>query len=152
MIYGILIGAMVFNFFVAATTVPYILSEYIGGLPLHPMGILVVVLILYFFLGCFLDVAAMTVLTIPIFFPMVVSLGFNPIWFGIIFVRMAEIAMITPPIGMNTFVIAGVVKGMGIPMETVFKGIFPFLMADFLHVTLLIMVPSLSLFLVSMMN
>ena len=93
----------------------------------------------------------MTVLTIPIFFPMVVHLGFNPIWFGIIFVRMAEIAMITPPIGMNTFVIAGVAKGMGIPMETVFKGILPFLMADFLHVTLLIMVPSLSLFLVNLM-
>jgi TRAP-type C4-dicarboxylate transport system permease large subunit len=93
----------------------------------------------------------MTVLTIPIFFPLVIKLGFNPIWFGIIFVRMAEIAMITPPIGMNTFVIAGVVKEMGIPMETVFKGIIPFLVADFLHVTLLILVPTLSLFLVRLM-
>jgi C4-dicarboxylate transporter DctM subunit len=109
------------------------------------------VLVLYFFLGCFLDVAAMTVLTIPIFFPLVLKLGFNPIWFGIIFVRMAEIAMITPPIGMNTFVIAGVVKEMGIPMETVFKGIVPFLLADFLHVTLLILVPAISLFLVRFM-
>jgi C4-dicarboxylate transporter DctM subunit len=133
MIYGILIGAMIFNFFVAATTIPYVLSDLIGGMPLPPMAILVMVLVLYFFLGCFLDVAAMTVLTIPIFFPLVVSLGFNPIWFGIVFIRMAEIAMITPPIGMNTFVIAGVVKDMGIEMETVWKGIFPFLVADFFH-------------------
>jgi C4-dicarboxylate transporter DctM subunit len=151
MIYGILIGALIFNVFVAASTIPYVLSEFIGNMPWPPMAILVMVLVLYFFLGCFLDVAAMTVLTIPIFFPLVLKLGFNPIWFGIIFVRMAEIAMITPPIGMNTFVIAGVVKEMGIPMETVFKGIVPFLLADFLHVTLLILVPAISLFLVRFM-
>lgn len=151
MIYGILIGALIFNVFVAASTIPYVLSEYIGNMPLPPMAILGMVLVLYFFLGCFLDVAAMTVLTIPIFFPLVISLGFDAIWFGIIFVRMAEIAMITPPIGMNTFVIAGVVKEMGIPMETVFKGIIPFLVADFLHITLLILVPPLSLFLVKLM-
>lgn len=151
MIYGILIGALIFNFLVAASTIPYALSDYISSMPLPPMAILVMVLVLYFFLGCFLDVAAMTVLTIPIFFPMVVSLGFNPVWFGIIFVRMAEIAMITPPIGMNTFVVAGVVKDMGIPMGTVFKGIVPFVFADFCHITLLILVPPLSLFLVRLM-
>jgi tripartite ATP-independent transporter DctM subunit len=151
MIYGILIGALIFNFFVAASTIPYVLSEFIGNMPLPPMAILCMVLVLYFFLGCFLDVAAMTVLTIPIFFPLIVSLGFNAIWFGIIFVRMAEIAMITPPIGMNTFVIAGVVKEMGIEMETVWKGIVPFLLADFLHVTLLILFPPISLFLVNLM-
>lgn len=151
MIYGILIGAMIFNYFVAATTIPYILSDFIGGMPLPPMTILAMVLVLYFFLGCFLDVAAMTVLTIPIFFPLVVSLGFDAIWFGIVFMRMAEIAMITPPIGMNTFVIAGVVKDMGIEIETVWKGIFPFLMADFLHVVLLVSFPIITLLLVKVM-
>lgn len=151
MIYGILIGALIFNVFVAASTIPYVLSEFIGNMALPPMAILIMVLVLYFFLGCFLDVAAMTVLTIPIFFPLVVDLGFNPVWFGIVFVRMAEIAMITPPIGMNTFVIAGVVRGMDIEMETVFKGIIPFLVADFLHITLLILVPPLTLFLVGLM-
>jgi C4-dicarboxylate transporter DctM subunit len=151
MIYGILIGALIFNVFVAASTIPYVLSEFIGNMALPPMAILIMVLVLYFFLGCFLDVAAMTVLTIPIFFPLVVSLGFNPIWFGIIFVRMAEIAMITPPIGMNAFVIAGVVREMDIEMETVFKGIVPFLVADFFHITLLILVPSLTLYLVGLM-
>lgn len=148
MIYGILIGALIFNYFIAATTIPYALSEFISNLALPPLVILIIVLALYFFLGCFLDVAAMTVLTIPVFFPMVIHLGFNPIWFGIIFVRMAEIAMITPPIGMNTFVIAGVAKEMGIDMETVFRGIIPFLLADFLHLTLLIAIPSITLFLV----
>ena len=151
MIYGILIGALIFNFVVAASTIPYVMSDYISKMPLPPMAILVMVLVVYFFLGCFLDVAAMTVLTIPIFFPLVVSLGFDGVWFGIVFVRMAEIAMITPPIGMNTFVVAGVVKEMGVPMETVFKGILPFLLADFCHVTLLIMVPSLSLLLPRLM-
>ncbi|MFC1820857.1 TRAP transporter large permease [Thermodesulfobacteriota bacterium] len=151
MIYGILIGAFIFNYLVAISTIPYVLSEFIGSLPLSPLAILVVVLVLYFFLGCFLDVAAMTVLTIPIFFPLVMDLGFNAVWFGIIFVRMAEIAMITPPIGMNTFVIAGVVKDMGIPLQTVFKGVIPFVFADFCHITLLILFPSLSLFLVGVM-
>lgn len=151
MIYGILIGALIFNYLVAASTIPYVLSDTISALPLPPLAILFMILILYFFLGCFLDVAAMTVLTIPIFFPLIQELGFNPIWFGIIFVRMAEIAMITPPIGMNTFVIAGVVKGMGINMSTVFKGILPFLAADFIHLLLLILFPSLSLFLVHLL-
>jgi len=151
MIYGILIGALIFNYFVAATTIPYALADFIGTLPLSPLAILFMVLVLYFFLGAFLDVAAMTVLTVPIFFPMIMDLGFDPIWFGIIFVRMAEIAMITPPIGMNTFVIAGVAKDMGVDMGEVWKGIFPFLVADLFHVTMLVLFPSIALFLVGLM-
>jgi C4-dicarboxylate transporter DctM subunit len=149
MIYGILIGAFIFNYFLAPTNIPYVIAEFVGGLPLPPMGILVMVLVVFFFLGCFLDVAAMTVLTIPIFFPLITSLGFNPVWFGIVFVRMAEIAMITPPIGMNVYVIAGVAPD--IPMQTIFKGIIPFLLADFCHIALLIFVPSLVLFLPGLM-
>jgi C4-dicarboxylate transporter DctM subunit len=151
MIYGILIGALIFNYFVAATTIPYALADFIGTLPLSPLAILFMVLVLYFFLGAFLDVAAMTVLTVPIFFPMIMDLGFDPIWFGIIFVRMAEIAMITPPIGMNTFVIAGVAKDMGVDMGQVWKGIFPFVVADLFHVTMLVLFPSIALFLVGLM-
>lgn len=151
MIYTILIGAFIFNYFLAPTNIPYALAEFVKGLPFSPLEILLAILVVYLILGCFLDVAAMTVLTIPIFFPMITSLGFNPIWFGVIFVRMAEIAMITPPIGMNVFVVSGIVKDMGIPMETVFKGILPFLIADFCHVALLISVPWLSLFLPGLM-
>jgi len=147
MIYGILIGALIFNFFVAATTIPYVLVEKIGGLPLAPMAILCVILVFYFFLGMFLDVAAMTVLTIPIFFPLVTHLGFDAIWFGIIFVRMAEISMITPPIGMNTFVIAGIARDLGIELKHVWQGIVPFLVADVVHVVLLLLFPAISLYL-----
>ena len=149
MIYGILIGAFIFNYFLAPTNIPYVIAEFVGGLPLPPIAILVMVLVVFFFLGMFLDVAAMTVLTIPIFFPLIVSLGFNPIWFGIIFVRMAEIAMITPPIGMNVYVIAGIAPD--VPMQTIFKGIIPFVLADFCHVALLIFVPAIVMFLPGLM-
>lgn len=149
MIYGILIGAFIFNYFLAPTTIPYVIAEFVGGLPFPPMAILGMVLMVFFFLGMFLDVAAMTVLTIPIFFPLITSLGFNPVWFGILFVRMAEIAMITPPIGMNVYVIAGVAPD--VPMHTIFKGIIPFVIADFFHVALLLFVPALALFLPSIM-
>lgn len=149
MIYGILIGAFIFNYFLAPTTIPYVIAEFVGGLPFPPMAILGMVLMVFFFLGMFLDVAAMTVLTIPIFFPLITSLGFNPVWFGILFVRMAEIAMITPPIGMNVYVIAGVAPD--VPMQTIFKGIIPFVLADFCHVALLMFVPALVLFLPGLM-
>jgi len=91
----------------------------------------------------------MTVLTIPIFFPLITSLGFDGIWFGILFVRVAEMAMITPPIGMNVYVISGIAPD--VPMESVFRGILPFLAADVLHVILLIFVPALVLFLPGLM-
>ena len=150
MIYGILIGAFIFNYFLAPTNIPYIIADVVGGLPLPPMAILGMILVVFFFLGMFLDVAAMTVLTIPIFFPLIVSLGFNPVWFGILFVRMAEIAMITPPIGMNVYVIAGVAPD--VPMQTIFKGIIPFVLADFCHMALLIFVPAIVMFLPGLMS
>jgi TRAP-type C4-dicarboxylate transport system permease large subunit len=87
----------------------------------------------------------MMLLTIPIFFPLAMRLGFDPIWFGILICRAMEIAMITPPIGINVYVIAGVAPD--VPMQTIFKGIMPFLMADIVHVLLLIFVPSIALFL-----
>ena len=149
MIYVVLIGAMIFNYFLAVTNIPYIIADYVSALPLPPLGIMVIVMLVYLGLGCILDAAAMTVLTIPIFFPLSVSLGFSPIWFGILVVRAMEIAMITPPIGMNVFVISGVAKD--IPIQTIFKGIFPFLIADIFHVALLLFVPALTLYLPSIM-
>jgi C4-dicarboxylate transporter DctM subunit len=147
MIYLILIGAFIFNYFLAVTTIPTWLAGVIEGLPFPPLAIIVLVLIVYIFLGCFVDTLAMILLTIPIFYPLVMSLGFHPIWFGVILVRMSEIALITPPIGMNVYIIAGVAPD--VPMQTIFKGIFPFLMADTVHVALLLFVPSIILFLPS---
>lgn len=147
MIYGILIGAFIFNYFLATTRLPMLLSESVSRLPLPPLALLGVIMLVYLGLGCVLDAAAMHVLTIPIFFPLAVSLGFNPIWFGILTTRVMEVAMITPPIGMNVFVIAGVAPD--VPMGTIFKGIVPFLIADIVCIILLMLVPQLVMFLPS---
>lgn len=145
MIYGILIGAFILNYFLAVTRIPFIVAEFVAGLPLPSLGVLGFIMLLYLVLGCLLDGAAMMLLTIPIFFPLAMKLGFDPIWFGILICRAMEIAMITPPIGINVYVIAGVAPD--VPMQIIFKGILPFLMADIVHVLLIIFVPSVALFL-----
>ncbi|MFC1535116.1 TRAP transporter large permease [Thermodesulfobacteriota bacterium] len=150
MIYGVLIGAFIFNYFMAVTMIPFWIADVVSSLPLPPLGIMVFIIIIYIFLGCVMDALAMVLLTIPIFFPLAMSLGFDPIWFGIIIVRVVEIGMITPPIGINVYVISGVAKD--VPMQTIFKGIIPFLIADFFHVILLLFVPQISLFLPNLMQ
>jgi C4-dicarboxylate transporter DctM subunit len=150
MIYCILIGALIFNYFLAVTTMPSRLAEIIGGLPIPALGIMGLIIVVYIVLGCFLDAMAMILLTIPILFPLVMSLDFNPIWFGIIVARVMEIASITPPIGMNVYVIAGVAPD--VPMSSIFKGIIPFLIADIFEVALLLFVPAIVLFLPSLMR
>jgi tripartite ATP-independent transporter DctM subunit len=149
MLYLILIGAMIFQYFMMVSNLPFWLSDVVSGLPLPPLVIMGVIVLVYIFLGCVLDASAMVLLTVPILFPFVTTMGFHPVWFGIIIVRMAEIAAITPPIGMNVFVIAGVVPD--VPMQTIFKGIIPFLIADLLHVTMLMLVPAIVLFLPSLL-
>ena len=105
---------------------------------------------LYLVLGAVFSALAIIVLTVPILFPVITALGFDPIWFGIIIVRMVEIGQITPPMGINVFVLKGVAGD--IPLETIFKGIFPFLIADVCHVALLVAVPQLATFLPSLMS
>jgi len=149
LIYAILIGANILIGFIALSTIPTQLSNAVGALPLPPLAIMGVMILVYLFLGCFIDVMAMILLTIPIFFPLALSLGFDPIWFGIIIVRVMEMALITPPVGMNVYIIAGVAPD--VPMQTIFKGIIPFLIADVFHVALLLFVPAIVLFLPSLM-
>jgi C4-dicarboxylate transporter DctM subunit len=149
MVYCILIGAMIFTYFVAVTTIPIELADFVGGLPLPPLAIMVIIVIVYIFLGSIMDAMAMILLTIPIFYPLAVHLGFDPIWFGIIIVAVVEIGMITPPIGMNVYVISGITNQ---PLQTVFKGIIPFLIADFCRTTLYLFVPSIVLFLPSLLG
>jgi C4-dicarboxylate transporter DctM subunit len=150
MIYGILIGALIFNYFLAVTTMPSQLAEIIGGLPIPPMGIMGLIIVVYIILGCFFDAMGMVLLTIPILYPLVMSLGFDPIWFGIIIVRVMEMAIITPPIGMNVYIISGVAPD--VPLSTIFRGIAPFLVADICQVVLLLFVPAVVLFLPSLMR
>ncbi|MBA7566813.1 C4-dicarboxylate TRAP transporter large permease protein DctM [subsurface metagenome] len=147
MIFTVIIGAFVFNYFLAISTIPMELALWVGNLGFHPMVVMLIIILVYLVLGCFIDALSMVLLTIPIFFPVATSLGFDPIWFGIIIVLVAEMAMITPPVGMNVYVIAGITRD--VPMQTIFKGILPFLAIEAGFVVLLIVFPQIALFLPS---
>ena len=145
MIFIIIIGATLLGAFLAVTRLPYHLADTVAALPVNRYVILLLILLVYILLGMIMDSMAMVLLTVPIFFPVAMALGFDPIWFGIIIVRVTEIGLITPPVGINVFIIKGVAKD--VPMETIFKGILPFVVADIFHVGLLVAVPQLALFL-----
>jgi C4-dicarboxylate transporter DctM subunit len=149
MILIIVLGAMILGYFLAISRVTFVIADTIGGLELNRYIILISILVFLLFLGTVLDAPAMILLVTPIFYPIVTKLGFDPIWFGVIMIRMCEIALITPPVGLNVFVIKGVAKDVS--MYTVFRGIIPFLIADICEVALLVAVPQLSLFLPNMM-
>ncbi len=148
MIIILLIGAFVFNAFLAITRIPFVASEYIIALGLPKYIVLFIILVGYIILGMFFDIYAILILTIPILFPTIVALGFQPIWYGVVMVRIIEIGLITPPFGINLFGLAGIVD---VPATTMYRGIIPFIISDFCHVALLIAVPALSTFLPSLM-
>jgi tripartite ATP-independent transporter DctM subunit len=150
MIFTILIGAILFNNFLILASVPTLISDWITGLPLGRQAILVVILAMYFVLGCLLDSLAMVLLTIPIVFPVIKALGFDPVWFGIIVVMVVELGLITPPIGMNVFVIKGIAKD--VPLETIFRGVMPFVVAQVVLIAILVVVPQIALWLPSTMS
>jgi tripartite ATP-independent transporter DctM subunit len=149
MIHTILIGAMILGYFMSVTRLPFELAQVVGGFDVNRFVILAAIIAVYVLLGCMMIPMAMIILTIPIVFPLVTSLGFDPIWFGIITVRIFEIAQVTPPVGMNIFIISGVAKD--VPMETIYRGVVPFFIADIFHLTLLIIFPQLVLFLPGLM-
>ena len=125
MVIFIITGAVIFGHFMAVSRIPFILADWVEGLPLPTMAILGVIVFIFFIGGFFMDSMALIVLLIPILFPVVIGLGFDLIWFGVIMVLVAEMGVITPPVGVNVFVIKGIAPD--IPLETIFKGIFPFL-------------------------
>ena len=150
MIFVIFLGAMILGYFLAATRLPFEIASLVGGLSINRYVILLLILVVYLFLGCIMDSLAMILLTVPIFFPLITALGFDPIWFGIIIVRVTEIGLITPPVGLNVFVIKGIAKD--VPMYAIFRGILPFLLADICHVGLLIALPQIVLLLPGLMH
>ena len=145
MIFLLIICAQIFSYFVAVSRLSSALAGFIGGLALPPLGILIAILILYVILGCIMEVFSAMLITMPILFPLVVSLGYDPIWFGVITVIMLEMGLITPPVGMNVFVIAGIARN--VPMYTIFKGVWPFVLAMAICIVLLIVFPQIALFL-----
>jgi C4-dicarboxylate transporter, DctM subunit len=150
MIFTILIGAILFNNFLILASIPNLISDWITGLPLGKIAILIVILAMYFVLGCLLDSLAMILLTIPIVFPIVKALGYDPVWFGIIIVMVVELGLITPPIGMNVFVIKGIAKD--VPLETIFRGTLPFVVAQIILIAILVAFPQIALWLPSTMS
>lgn len=144
-IFTILIGALLFGYFLTITQTPQRVAEFLVGLPVSAYAVLALILVFYLILGCILDAMAMIILTVPILFPVITHLGFDPIWFGIIVVMTVELGLITPPIGMNVFVINTVAKD--VPLSKIFRGVVPFVLADVVRLVLLIAFPALVLFL-----
>jgi len=150
MVIFIITGAVVFGHFMAVTRIPFLLADWLGGLPIHPMAVMAVIVFIYFIGGFFMDAMGLIVVTIPIFFPVVMKLGFDPIWFGVIIVLVGEMGVITPPVGVNVFVIKGIAPD--VPLEQIFKGIFPFLAALIIVTIILFVFPQIATVLPSLIT
>jgi tripartite ATP-independent transporter DctM subunit len=145
-----LIGANIFGYFLTMSQIPTLLADFIVGLPISPGFTILAILLVYVVLGGIMPIMPAIILTVPVFLPVVETLGYSPIWFGVLVVTMAEIGQITPPVGINVFVLSSVAKD--VDLSKIYKGIFPFLVADVARVILLFFIPALSLWLPSIMN
>lgn len=143
MLYLVVVGANVLNPFLAVTNIPMALGHSLEVLGLGAYGTLFVIIVIYLILGMFLDGLSMLVVTIPIFFPVILSLGFDPIWFGVVAVIVVEMGMITPPVGLNVFVVKAVAQD--VPMGTIFRGVMPFLLAMAICLLLVVAFPQIAL-------
>jgi C4-dicarboxylate transporter, DctM subunit len=145
----VLIGALLFGYFLTVTQTPQKVTIFLTALGLGRYGVLALIMLMYIALGCLMDSLAMIILTIPIIFPVIMQLGFNPIWFGIIIVMTVELGLIHPPVGMNVFVIKSVVQE--VTFSTIFRGVLPFIATDLIRLVILIAFPILALWLPSHM-
>jgi tripartite ATP-independent transporter DctM subunit len=144
-VFTVLIGALLFGYFLTITQTPQKLTEFLTGLGVGRYGVLALIMLMYLVLGCLMDAMAMIILTVPIIFPVVTALGFDPIWFGVIIVMTVELGLIHPPVGMNVFVIKSVVKDVS--FTTIFKGVLPFVATDIVRLVILIAFPVIALWL-----
>ena len=143
--FTVLIGALLFGYFLTITQTPQKVTLFLTGTGLGRYGVLALIMLMYLVLGCLMDAMAMIILTVPIVFPLVTALGFDPIWFGIIIVMTVELGLIHPPVGMNVFVIKSVVKDVS--FATIFYGVIPFVLTDLVRLIILIAFPVLATFL-----
>jgi tripartite ATP-independent transporter DctM subunit len=148
-VFTVLIGALLFGYFLTITQTPQKVTEFLTALGIGRYGILALIMIMYLVLGCLMDAMAMVILTVPIIFPVIVHLGFDPIWFGIIIVMTVELGLIHPPVGMIVFVIKSVVPDVS--FSTIFKGVLPFIVTDLIRLVILIAFPIIALWLPSRM-
>ena len=150
MIFFIVAGAVIFGRFLAVSRIPFAAAEFFVSLPLP--GWMIMMVIIFFFLaaGCIIDALALILLTIPIFYPVVMELGFDPVWFGVIVVVITQMGVITPPVGVNVYVVSGIERD--IPLPVIFKGAIPFLLMLIISALILIMVPQICLFLPNLLH
>jgi len=146
-VFTVLIGALLFGYFLTITQVPQKVTEFLTGLGIGTYGVLALIMLMYLVLGCLMDAMAMIILTVPIIFPVVTQLGFDPVWFGVIIVMTVELGLIHPPVGMNVFVIKSVVHD--VTFSSIFKGVLPFIATDILRLVILIVFPVIALWLPS---
>ena len=154
MVLFLIAGAVVFGKFLAVTRIPFNIASWVGGLDMPAYMILAIIVLVYFIGGCVMDALALIMLTIPIFYPVVMNLGYDPIWFGIIIVLVTQMGVITPPVGINVYVVYGVAEGVvdgGIRLESIFKGIIPFLIAIIVGIVILVAFPQIILVLPNLM-
>jgi tripartite ATP-independent transporter DctM subunit len=148
-VFTVLIGALLFGYFLTITQTPQNVTAFLTGLGIGKYGVLALIMLMYLVLGCLMDALAMIILTVPIVFPVIKELGFDPIWFGVIVVMTVELGLIHPPVGMNIFVIKSVVED--VKMSTMFYGVLPFIVTDILRLIILIAFPMIALWLPSHM-
>jgi C4-dicarboxylate transporter DctM subunit len=150
MILVIVAGATVFGHFLAVTGIPANVGNWVAGLQVPPYVIMGLIIFIYLIMGCLMDSLAMIMLTIPIFYPVITTLGYDPIWFGVIIVIVTEMGVITPPVGINVYVVAGVARD--VPLQVIFKGALHMLIAQLVTALLLILFPQIALFLPGFMQ
>ena len=149
MLFIILIGAIVFSRFLAVTRIPHDLSSYIAALNVSPYVVIGIIIVVMVFLGCFIEGISLMMLTVPILYPLIIKMGFDGIWFGILLAILLNIGMCTPPVGMSVYVVAGVAKD--VPLMTIFRGVVPFWLAMVFGAILLVIFPQIALWLPSLM-
>ncbi|PZO65840.1 MAG: TRAP transporter large permease [Paracoccus denitrificans] len=149
MILLIILCAQIFGYYLTLSRVTFELTQWVGNLPIPPLAIIALILLGYLILGFFMDQIAILILTVPVVLPIVMQLGYDPIWFGVLVVVTAEVGMVTPPMGMNVFVVA---RYTGRPLNELFRGVTPHVIAHLLVIALLVMVPGLILWLPNSMN
>jgi tripartite ATP-independent transporter DctM subunit len=150
MVFFIVIGADLFGYFMALSQMPMQLAAWLGHLQAAPVVVLWAIIITYIILGALMDELAMILLTVPIFFPVITAVGYDPIWFGVIIVVVVQIGLIAPPVGLNVFVIGGMARD--VPLATIYRGIMPFLVAQIVLLLLLTLWPGMALLLPSTMR
>jgi C4-dicarboxylate transporter DctM subunit len=148
-VFTVLIGALLFGYFLTVTQTPQKITDFLVHLGIGPYGVLLLLMAMYLALGCLMDAMAMIILTVPIVFPVITHLGFDPIWFGIVIVMTVELGLITPPVGMNVFVIKSVVDKVS--FSTIFRGVAPFVLTDVIRLGIIIAFPMIALWLPSRM-